>query len=132
MSVGIIGRPACKLALCVALFMPIRLCDTVTADAPPAPGYPSDHGPGRTTWEGGRGGIGGGRKHSLHNTQIHLACEDLLTHSGINNCIPLEVITFTFKFLENFKGLFTPQTIKFNPFFTHHYVDGGSNRHNLI
>ncbi|CAG11581.1 unnamed protein product [Tetraodon nigroviridis] len=35
MSVGIIGLPAFKLALCVALFMPIRLYDIVTADAPP-------------------------------------------------------------------------------------------------
>lgn len=63
MSAGIIGRPACKLALCVALFMPIRLCDIVTADAPPAPGYPSDHRPGRTTWDKGE-------EHSVHNTQL--------------------------------------------------------------
>lgn len=32
MSVGIIGRPVCKQVLCVAVFMPIRLCDEVTAD----------------------------------------------------------------------------------------------------
>lgn len=67
MSAGIMGRPACKLALCVALFMPIRLCDIVTADAPPTAGYSSDHRPGRTTWERERGG---GRRHSVHNTQL--------------------------------------------------------------
>lgn len=54
MSVGIMGWPAHKLALCVALFMPIRLCDIVTADAPPAQGYPSDHQAARSTW--GRAG----------------------------------------------------------------------------
>lgn len=47
---GIIEGPTCKLALCVALFMPIRLCDIVTVDALPAPRFLSDHRPGRPTW----------------------------------------------------------------------------------